>query len=79
MDLEGRHASTQHVMQFFQYSHLPKGRMRDTSKYFADLAEQLVFDLIDGPELTECLRRLLSAKDAGARQALLMDKLEGIR
>ena len=60
---------TAHVMQFFNYKHLPE-HMRDISKRFCLLAEWIDENLPDNPEKTEALRKLLEAKDAAVRAAL---------
>lgn len=65
-----RHYSTTHIVQFFAYEHL-RPDLAEVSKGFADLMLALLTKLSDGPELTVALRKLLEAKDAAARQALL--------
>jgi hypothetical protein len=66
----GRHVATLHVLQFFTYKHLPPD-LQEVSRLFAELAEELLYYLSDGPELTVALRKLLEAKDAAVRHALL--------
>lgn len=66
MDLSQRHPSTQHVMQFFAFEHLPP-HLRDLSRACAELAESMVEALPDDPELTVGLRKLLEAKDCFVR------------
>lgn len=65
----GRHPGTEHLRRYFAYSHLPE-RLQAVSKPCADLAEQMIGLLPDGPELTVGLRKLLEAKDAFVRTAL---------
>lgn len=65
-----RHPSTQHVMQFFTYSHLPE-HLQGVSAECHRLAETLLAELSDGPELTAALRKLLEAKDCAVRAALI--------
>jgi len=68
-DLSNRHPGTQHIARYFTYEHL-KTPLREVSKRFHDLAEEMITDLPDGPELTACLRKLLEAKDCAVRAAL---------
>lgn len=68
---EGRHPGTQHFRPLFSYDHLPAGVLRSTSAGCAGLAELMVSDLPDGPELTAGLRKLLEAKDCFVRAAVL--------
>lgn len=69
-DWSDRHASTQHIMKFFAYVHLPAGAMRNTSRECAQFAEQIANTLPDGPELSAGMRKLLEAKDCFVRAAL---------
>jgi hypothetical protein len=68
MRTEGRHPSVQSVCRWFHYDHLPPG-LFEVSKHCHDLAETLLANLEDGPELTAGLRKLLEAKDCFVRQA----------
>lgn len=65
----GRHPGTLGLLRFFEYDHLP-APLQPVSKANAMLAEQMVRDLPDGPELTAGLRKLLEAKDCFVRAAL---------
>lgn len=69
MDLSGRHASTVHIARYFAYQHLPP-HLQPVSRRCHDLAEAMIADLPDGPELTVGLRKMLEAKDAFVRAAL---------
>lgn len=69
-DLSDRHQSTQAIMRYFTFGHLPEP-LRSTSKASHDLAWAMVDELPDGPELTAGLRKLLEAKDCFARAGLL--------
>jgi hypothetical protein len=69
MDLEGRHPATQHLAQYFAFEHLASP-LRDISSRCAMLAEMMIGELPDGPELTTGLRKLLEAKDCFVRAAL---------
>lgn len=64
-----RHPDTTHLLRYFEYAHLPT-RLQAVSKPCADLANELVDALPDGPELTAGLRKLLEAKDCFVRAAL---------
>ena len=68
-DLDGRHPGTIGIARFFTYDHLP-AHLQATSKACHDLADQMIGDLPDGPELSVGLRKLLEAKDAFVRAAL---------
>ena len=67
--LQGRHPSTVAIARWFDYDHLPEHLQR-VSAPCALLAEDMIRDLPDGPELTTGLRKLLEAKDCFVRQAL---------
>lgn len=64
------HPSTEAVLRFFSYDHLPEGELRDTSQACAELAQDMVDSLPPGAELTVGLRKLLEAKDCFVRAAL---------
>jgi len=66
---EGRHPGVVHFKQMFAYDHLASGRLKEVSKRCADLAEAMVADLPDGPELTAGLRSLWEAKNSFVVQA----------
>jgi hypothetical protein len=67
----GRNLATQHLARFFDYAHLPEGKLQATSRDCADLAQYMITFLPDGPELTAGLRKLLEAKDCFVRAALI--------
>lgn len=69
--IAARHPSTQHLCSLFAYDHLPEGKLRSTSILFHGYMKDTVRSLLDGPELTTCLRKLLEAKDCAVRQALI--------
>lgn len=74
---------SEHILQFFAYSHLPP-HLSVISKPFCDLAHAIVFGDNDvkagtitsgppiprNPERTVALRKLLEAKDAAVRAVL---------
>lgn len=67
---EGRHPATHQVARWFAAGHLPAGKPRDVSMSCANLAEKMITELPDGPELTAALRLLLQAKDGFVRAAI---------
>lgn len=71
LEVDGRHSSTRHFAPLFSYEHLREGKMRGVSQYCAMVAQEMIADLPDGPELTAGLRKLLEAKDCFVRAALL--------
>jgi hypothetical protein len=66
---QGRHPGTVSIARYFEYEHL-KVPLRGVSERCHDLAEAMIRDLPDGPELTTGLRKLLEAKDCFVRAAL---------
>lgn len=68
---ETRHPSVIAIMDHFDYTHLPEGCLRETSKRCAGLATTMFLDeKLDGAELTVGLRKLLEAKDCFVRAAV---------
>ena len=63
---------TDHIMQFFAYSHLP-AHLQAISKPFGDIAELILETLPRNPERTVALRKLLEAKDCAVRAFLAKD------
>ena len=68
--MAARHPGTAHLLSLFDYDHLPP-YLRIVSVQFADLADTLVENLNDGPELSTALRKLIEAKDCAVRQAVI--------
>ena len=64
------HPAIEHIIQFFAYEHLP-ANLQAISKPFHDLAWSLANRVEGNPELTVALRKLLEAKDAAVRAALI--------
>lgn len=58
------------IAQFFSYAHLPPA-MQEVSKPFCDLAARITETLPRNPERTVALRKLLEAKDAAVRAAMI--------
>lgn len=72
---EGRHPGTVHLLDLFEYGHLPPHLALISAK-FEVLAHDLVLHLQDGPELTAGLRKLVEAKDCAVRQAVADHKAQ---
>jgi hypothetical protein len=62
------HPSTTAILKYFDYAHLPP-HLQLISKPFGDLAADMA-TILQGPELTAGLRKLLEAKDCMVRAAL---------
>lgn len=73
MDLDSRHPSTQAVMRFFEWHHLP-AHLQTISIGFAELAHELVDTLPDDPELTKALDKLREAKDRAVALAAVTEE-----
>jgi hypothetical protein len=58
------------MLKWFAYEHLP-GRLQTVSKLFGDLAQNICSTIDPGPERTVAMRKLLEAKDAAVRAALI--------
>lgn len=70
------HPATVQVLEHFGYDHLAP-HLQEVSKPFHDLAHDLAGaatrdggELLDGPEVTVALRKLLEAKDCAVRAAV---------
>ena len=61
--------TTDHIMQFFTYAHLPPN-LAEISKPFCTLAEDIAVNIPRNPERTVALRKLLESKDACVRAYL---------
>lgn len=57
-----------HIMQYFEYTHLPE-HLQAVSKPFCELAQE-VLKLPCNPERSTALRKLLEAKDCAVRAKL---------
>lgn len=58
------------IMQFFDYGHLAHADLREVSANVCALAERMEALLLNGPEKSAGLRKLLEAKDCFVRAAL---------
>ncbi|TIT90405.1 MAG: hypothetical protein E5W41_00170 [Mesorhizobium sp.] len=56
----------EHVMQFFAFTHLPP-TLREISRPFGQMAENIVRTLPRNQQRTMALNKLLEAKDAAVR------------
>lgn len=64
------HPATEAILAFFEYEHLPP-RLQAVSQPFCELAHDVAeSDVLAGPEVTVCLRKLLESKDCAVRAAL---------
>jgi hypothetical protein len=61
--------TTNSLMQFFAYAHLPE-HLQAVSKPFGDLAAHIDRTLPNNPEKTVALRKLLESKDCAVRALL---------
>ena len=64
-----RHPATPGLRRYFAWEHLPP-HLQGISMPCAELADEMIQELPDGPELTTGLRKLLEAKDCFVRAAL---------
>lgn len=64
--------STDRMLQFFAFEHLPE-HLREVSKDFHNLAHKIVEKYPSNPERTVALRKLLEAKDAAVRTLLYQE------
>lgn len=58
------------LLKFFCFDHLPAGPVQDVSRECALLASRMDDMLLEGPEKTAGLRKLLEAKDCFVRARL---------
>lgn len=73
IDLSKYTPPVRHLLQFFDYAHLPP-HLQAISKPFAALAIE-VAESSSNPETTVALRKLLEAKDAAVR-GVIADRLQ---
>ncbi|WP_197477950.1 HK97 family phage prohead protease, partial [Rhodococcus sp. EPR-147] len=64
------HPATQHLLDLFEYKHLP-AHLQRVSLFAHEMATEMADTLGSGPELTTGLRKLLEAKDCFVRQAVI--------
>lgn len=63
------------TIKYFSFSHLPE-HLQVVSKPIGELAQQLEDKLLDGPEKSAGMRKLLEAKDCFVRAALDVPKFD---
>jgi hypothetical protein len=63
LDVTGRHQAVQHFAHHFDHDHLPP-HLAAVSAPFHDMAQHLVDQLPDNPELSSALRSLWDAKNS---------------
>lgn len=61
-------------MSLFNYKHLPKGPLQETSKVFNSTANIIIETISPGHEQSIALRKLLESKDAAVRATLYPGK-----
>lgn len=66
-----RHPGTKHFARMFKTGHLSSDGLKDVSYWCCALAQRMVDDLPDGPELTTGLRNLWDAKNNFVMAAVL--------
>jgi hypothetical protein len=59
----------EHILQFFEYGHLPATLQSISSPFYA-IAHENIMKLPRSPERTVALRKLLESKDAAVRAAI---------
>lgn len=64
-----RHPATVGLLRYFEWGHLPP-HLQAVSRPCGEIADVMVSEFPDGPELTTGLRKLLEAKDCFVRTAL---------
>lgn len=75
--LENRHPSTTHMLTQLQANpNLPDGLPKRIALDAQDWAEDLASQIVDGPELTAGLRKLLEAKDCLVRASLDLEPVD---
>lgn len=70
------HPSICEKLRWFEYGHLP-AHLAEVSQKFEQLAHELVGPLaLAGPQTTIALQKLIEAKDAAVRAAIVRHELE---
>jgi hypothetical protein len=57
---------TRHIMQFFEYTHLPDNTWF-TGAAYSDVAKHIIAEAPQNPERIVALRKLLESRDAAMR------------
>jgi hypothetical protein len=66
----GRHPSVKEIMKYLEPNPNLKGIQAEIAQSFHSMADNLLNELEDSPELTAGLRKLLEAKDCFVRASL---------
>lgn len=69
MDNSTKMEQPEHILQFFEYAHLPQ-HLQDVSMEFRRLADMIIGMCPRNPERTVALRKLLESKDAAVRAVI---------
>jgi hypothetical protein len=77
IDLSGRHPATQQIARWLVPNPNLPASLQEVAARCEHLAELMLRDLPDGPELTTGLRRLVEAKDCFVRAAIEAGELVG--
>lgn len=68
------HPSIAGMLRMFDYSHLPEGKIRNTSIQFSALAHEMADDLPSSADVTHGLRTLWEAKNVFVYAAAAEEK-----
>lgn len=68
--IQPKNSNHNHMLRYFEYKHLPEGPLRDTSKRFHEMANELYENIPGGFEKTAGMRKLLEAKDCFVRACI---------
>ena len=77
IDTTDRHPTIQDTASYFEFAHLPK-HLQIVSEACATLAEQMLVELPDSPQLSLGLQKLLEGEDCFVRAALAQQHEEAI-
>jgi hypothetical protein len=58
------------ILRYFNTAHLPIGPEQEVTATYSELAIWVETNLLDGPEKSTALRKLLESRDAACRAAL---------
>lgn len=61
---------SEQILKFFNFGHLPEGKLKETSMIFNKLAIEIIERIPRSPERTLALRKLLESKDCVVRAQL---------
>lgn len=72
---EEKRPTQEHILQFFEFAHLPK-HLQAVSQPFYAMAYMIFANVPRNPERTVALRKLLESKDAAVRAVVAQDPPE---